>query len=93
MQLAQILPLVFLIFRMYYLVLFARIIFSWLRLPSNHPVMRTVGPVIYGLTEPLLRPIRNALRPYQGSMPLDFSPLLLYLGLEMIRALLVRMMM
>ncbi|MFO7946656.1 MAG: YggT family protein [Armatimonadota bacterium] len=75
----------------YTLVLLARVIFSWIRLPSQHPVMRTVGPVIYGLTEPLLKPIRRLLAPYQRNSPLDFSVLILWLIIELVRRLLIRL--
>lgn len=75
----------------YSIVLIVRIVFSWIRLPSNHPVMRTVGPAIYGVTEPLLKPIRNWLAPYQRNSPLDFSVLILWLGLQVISSLLWRL--
>jgi YggT family protein len=73
--------LVGLVFGAYYLVLFVRVILSWLPLPSHHPLMRNVGPFVYRLTEPLLAPIRRALRPYMGNAPIDISPVVLYLAL------------
>ena len=79
-----------LLFNAYYVILLARVIMSWVRLPSYHPFMRSVGPMVYALTEPLLKPIRNALRPYQGGVPIDFSPLLLWLILGVVEALLYR---
>lgn len=75
----------------YSIVLIVRVIFSWIRLPSTHPIMRTVGPVIYGLTEPLLKPIRSWLAPYQRNSPLDFSVLILWLALQVIVSLLRRL--
>lgn len=75
----------------YTIVLIVRVIFSWIRLPSTHPVMRTVGPVVYGLTEPLLKPIRGWLAPYQRNSPIDFSVLILWLALQVALSLLHRL--
>lgn len=83
--------LIYLIFQAYYIVLLVRVVMSWVRLPSSNPIMATVGPVVYGLTEPLLRPIRNLLRPYQGGVPIDFSPLLLMLVLGLVQGLILRL--
>jgi YggT family protein len=44
------------------------------------------------LTEPALYPIRRALQSYTGSMPLDFSPIVLIILLEVLQALLARLM-
>ncbi|NPV46743.1 MAG: YggT family protein [Armatimonadetes bacterium] len=82
--------LIYLIFEAYYIVLLVRVVMSWVRLPSSNPVTATVGPIVYALTEPLLRPIRNVLRPYQGGVPIDFSPLLLMLALGLVQGLLLR---
>jgi YggT family protein len=83
--------LIYIVFQTYYFVLLARVVMSWVRLPSSHPVMSTLGPIVYGLTEPLLRPIRNLLRPYQGGVPIDFSPLLLMLAIGLVQGLLMRL--
>lgn len=82
--------LIYLVFQAYYIVLLVRVVLSWVRLPSSHPVMTTIGPIVYALTEPLLRPIRNLLRPYQGGVPIDFSPVLLILALGLVQGLLLR---
>lgn len=79
-----------LVFQIYNVVLLVRVVMSWVRLPMHHPLMRSLGPVVYGLTEPLLRPLRTWLRPYQGNLPLDFSPLLLMVGLGVVESLLLR---
>ena len=64
----------------YSLVVFARVIVSWIQLPPNNPV------VYYSraLTEPVLEPIRKLL-PASGG--LDFSPLILLLFLRFIAGL------
>ncbi len=83
--------LIHLVFEAYYLVLLVRVVMSWMRLPSHNPVMAAIGPLVYGLTEPLLRPIRNLLRPYQGGMPIDVSPLLLMLALGLAQGFILRL--
>ena len=63
------------------LVVIGAVIVSWMRLPRAHPI---VG-VIYTLTEPALAPIRRAL-PAMGG--LDFSPMVLLFGLQLLRGVL-----
>jgi YggT family protein len=82
--------LVALLFQAYYLVVIVRVVFSWLRLPPRGVLTEHVGPLVYGLTEPLLRPIRKFLRPYQGGVPMDFSPLVLIVGLSLLETLILR---
>ena len=68
--------------------LLANVVLSWLRLRPNSPIVRFV----YGLTEPILGPIRRLLAksPLGGpGMPLDFSPLLAYLLIQFVSSLLV----
>ena len=61
----------------YSLVVFVRVIVSWIQLPPNNPVVHYSRV----LTEPLLEPIRKLL-PAGGG--LDFSPLILLLLLRFI---------
>lgn len=83
--------LVALIFQIYFVILFVRVILSWMSLSSQRGIAGGLGLIVYQVTEPLLRPIRNALRPYQGSVPVDFSPLILWLILSVLEQLLLRM--
>lgn len=55
---------------------------SWIDLPQDHQIVS----VLRRLTEPLLGPLRRIL-PSAGG--LDFSPLVLLLGLRLIRSLLL----
>ena len=66
---------------LYSLIVFVAVILSWVQLPDNNPVVRFVN----SLTEPLLRPIRRAL-PSMGG--LDFSPIILLVGLQMLKGFL-----
>lgn len=87
---AQLISAVHVLFLVYYVILFARVILSWLNLPPYHPFRRRFGPVLMALTEPLLRPVRRLLHRYQSASPLDFSPLVLYLLLWAAEHLIVR---
>ena len=64
---------------LYSLIVLGAVILSWVHLPSGNPVVRFVNR----LTEPLLRPIRRAL-PAMGG--LDFSPLVLLIGLQIVKS-------
>ena len=63
---------------MYSLVVFVAVILSWVRVPANNPVSQFVNT----LTEPLLGPIRRALPVMAG---LDFSPMILLIGLQILK--------
>ena len=64
----------------YSLVVFVRVIVSWIQLPPNNPIAHYSRT----LTEPLLDPIRKLL-PAGGG--LDFSPLILLVLLQFIAGL------
>jgi len=80
-------------FQAYQLVLFARVLMSWFRLRRGTFLADRVAPTVYRWTEPLLTPIRRALRPYQGGTPVDFSPLVLFFILAVVEAIVVRVLM
>jgi YggT family protein len=67
------------------ILIFARFIFSWVRPDPYHPVWGPLVRFTYQATEPLLAPIRRLL---PGMSGLDFSPLILLLGLNLLRNLL-----
>ena len=66
----------------YMMIVFAAVILSWLRLPPTNPVVQVLGR----LTEPFLKPIRKAIPPSGG---LDFSPIILLLGVQLLRGFLI----
>lgn len=81
--------LIRIVFEAYYLVLLLRVIGSFFPPPPRYsPWARLLG-LAWVLTEPLLRPIRGALRPYQRSVPLDFSPLVLMVLLSVVQRILL----
>ncbi len=69
--------LIRIVFEAYYVILLLRVIASFFPPPARFsPWARLLG-FAWVLTEPVLRPIRAVLHPYQRSTPLDFSPLVL----------------
>lgn len=70
------------LFDAYSLVVLAAVIVSWIGLPPHHPVAR----LTQALTEPALAPIRKLIPPMAG---LDFSPMILIFGLQVLKELLV----
>jgi len=67
---------------LYSYVVLASVILSWVHLPPDNPFVKVIGT----LTEPVLAPIRRIL-PAVGGM--DFSPVVLLVGLSLIRRLLL----
>ena len=63
---------------LYSLIVLGAVIISWVQLPPTHPVAN----FLHVMTEPVLGPLRRVLPPMGG---LDFSPLVLLIGLRMVR--------
>ena len=61
------------------ILIFVRVAFSWISRDYGNPVYRFT----FQVTEPLLRPVRNAL-PGGGMGGLDFSPMIVSFGLMII---------
>jgi len=70
----------------YFYMIFIRVILSWIAPMSRHPA----ALALYQLTEPLMGKARRLLPSFGG---LDFSPILILLGLQLIRILLLSPMM
>ena len=72
------------ILQIYVLVIFARVIFSWVRVTPGTPVA-SIYSVIYNLTEPVLGPLRRAIPPVRmGVAAIDLSPLIIIVGVRLI---------
>jgi YggT family protein len=69
----------------YSLVILAAVILSWIQLAPDNPILKVVN----ALTEPLLGPLRRALPDMGG---LDISPMIVLLGLRLIRSALLKQM-
>lgn len=63
--------------------LIVRVVLSFIASDSYHPIV----PLVYQLTEPVLRPIRRRVPAFGG---LDFSPMLAMLAIALLRVLLVQ---
>ena len=74
-------PLLARLIDLYSLVVLVAVILSWIRLDRRNPL----AAIVYGLTEPVLAPIRNWLPPMGG---LDFSPMVLLIALQVLKGLL-----
>jgi YggT family protein len=77
---------------LYVWVVVASVILSWLVnlgvVNTTNRVVYAIGDFLYRITEPLLGPIRNAM-PNLGNF--DISPIILVLGLVLLRDILVEM--
>ncbi len=73
------------LFNVYQLILIARVLMSWLpNLDPTHPVVS----FLYGVTEPVLRPIRNLLP--RGTM-FDFSPIIVFILLPIVQRVIIEL--
>jgi len=78
------LDLICTLLNLYLLVIFARILFSWIRVEPGTTVA-SIYSVVYNLTEPVLGPLRQVIPPVRlGMAALDLSPLILLVGIRII---------
>ena len=66
------------LFTLLELAILARVLLSWFRLDSYHPVVNFV----YQITEPILRPLRNIIPPLGM---IDISPIVALILMDIIR--------
>ncbi len=72
------------VLNLYVLVIFARVIFSWVRVTPGTPVA-SVYSMVFNLTEPVLGPLRRAIPPMRmGMAAIDLSPLIIIVGVQLI---------
>jgi YggT family protein len=69
---------------LYTIAIFGRMVFSFF--PNVSGTAAQIARFIYNITEPLLAPIRRAL-PFGG--PLDFSPIILLIALQVVQGVLL----
>ena len=72
---------------LYLVFVFARILLSWFPLdPSG--AMATVAGFLFTVTDPVLGPLRRAIPPVRlGAAALDLSPLIVILGIFILRGI------
>jgi YggT family protein len=72
------------VLNLYLLVIFARILFSWIRVEPGTPVA-SIYSFVYNLTEPVLGPLRQVIPPVRlGMAALDLSPIILLIVIRII---------
>ena len=76
--------MLFTLIDVYSLIVFVAVILSWVRLPEDNPFVR----IIHQLTEPVLSRVRSIL-PAAGGF--DFSPMVVLIGLQLLKSLLLRL--
>ncbi|MCQ4935780.1 MULTISPECIES: YggT family protein [Anaerotignum] len=69
------------------LLIFGRIILSWLPMGFHNPI----GAFLYNMTEPILGPCRKMLdkSPLGGGMMLDFSPIIALILMMLVKQLIL----
>lgn len=77
------------LFQIYYLILIARIILSWV--PSLPEPVEPLARFVRAVTDPLLIPLRRVMPPVRvGPGALDLSPLVLFFGISILSSLFCR---
>ncbi|HLV34103.1 MAG TPA: YggT family protein [Spirillospora sp.] len=80
----SLLGLLILALQIYQFILLARVLLSWFpNIDRSNPIIQ----FLYDITEPVLQPVRNVL-PQTGMM--DFSPLIVFLGISVLMTLLTQ---
>ena len=74
------------LFWIFYVLLFAQIILSWIRPNPYHPVWGPIIRIVNGVVEPILNPIRRLMPPMGG---LDFSPMIVLLLARVLQGVVV----
>jgi YggT family protein len=77
------------VFGVYEFLIFIRVLLSWVNVSPFHPLVR----ILYGLTDPLLKPLQRIIPPIGGAI--DISPavalFLLYIVQRALVTLLIRL--
>ena len=82
--------LIYYVAQLFLLCLLGRIVLSWFP-PSGPGPVETIRDVLFRVTEPVLGPVRRLIPMARiGGMGLDLSPLIVFLAIEILLALLPR---
>jgi YggT family protein len=72
--------------QLYFIALIGRILLSWFPISPDSP-FATIFSFLYTITEPVLGPVRRMLPPIgMGGMGLDLSPIIVFIGLQLVLA-------
>ncbi len=81
-------PIINLLFNVIYILILARIIFSWVRVSPYHPTWGPIMRFVYQVTDPIMIPIQRMMPPMGG---LDFSPMIVLILASVLRSVIVSM--
>ncbi len=73
--------------RLFTILIFVRVIFSWIRVSPYHPTWGPILRFVYQVTDPIMEPVRRLIPPMGG---LDWSPLIVLFGLNFLRNIIVQ---
>jgi YggT family protein len=81
-------------FRIYFWILIAHVILSWLIsfkiVDTRQPIVNQIGRFLWQVTEPVLGPIRRLLGRFLGNLGgIDISPIIALIALEFLRRFLI----
>ncbi len=79
-------PIINLLFNVIYILILARIIFSWVRVSPYHPTWGPIMRFVYQVTDPIMIPIQRMMPPMGG---LDFSPMIVLILASVLRSVIV----
>jgi YggT family protein len=80
-----VLRIVCILLTIYWVVLFVRIIFSWIPPPMSG-IGRTLFEIVNDLTEPVLKLVRGLLPPIRmGMAALDLSPIIVFIAISVLQ--------
>ena len=75
-----------LVLNLFWLVILARMIMSWVRITPGTPVA-SIYSVVFSITEPVLGPLRRMIPPIRmGISAIDVSPIIVFVGIRLICA-------
>jgi len=82
--------LIYYVAQIFMLCLLGRIVLSWFP-PSGPGALESIRGVLFAVTEPVLGPVRRLLPMVRiGGMGLDLSPLVVFIGIQILLAWLPR---
>lgn len=68
------------ILKVYLIICVVRVVLSWLDLSGSGSIVDSFGQIAIMLTEPLFATVRRYM-PQMGDLPIDFSPIVVFLAL------------
>ena len=75
-----------LVLQIYSFILFGRVLLSWFpNVNPSNPIVR----FLVEATEPVLLPVRELLQRQFGMQPIDFSPIVVFIGIMIVSQILV----